>query len=62
VTKFLFNLHNTESIDVVAGSLQTSVGKVKKLMKLHKIPYIKVGHQWRLEQKSYEKFLRKLRS
>ena len=26
----------------------------------HNVPYIKVGHQWRVEQESYELFMEKL--
>ena len=55
------SLFNTHSIDEVAYSLQTSVGKVKKLMLKHNIPYLKVGHQWRFEQESYEQLLEKLK-
>ena len=57
MTKSLFSTH---SVDHIAGSLQTSVGKLKKLINKNGIPYIKVGHQWRLEQESYEHLMEKL--
>ena len=57
LTKSLFSTH---SVDNIAGSLQTSVGKVKKLINKNNIPYLKVGHQWRLEQESYEQLMEKL--
>ena len=57
LTKSLFSTH---SVDHIAGSLQTSVGKLKKLINKNGIPYIKVGHQWRLEQESYEHLMEKL--
>ena len=57
MTKYLFNTH---SIDSVAGSLQTSVGKIKKLILKHNVPYIKVGHQWRVEHGQYRLLMEKL--
>ena len=55
------SLFKTHSVDDIAISLQSSNGKIKKLLKLHDVPYIKVGHQWRVRQESYELFIDKLK-
>jgi len=47
----------TVAIEDIAGELQTSVGKVKKLCKLNNIPYMKVGHAWRFTKENYELFM-----
>jgi hypothetical protein len=50
----------TIAIEDIAGELQTSVGKLKKLCKLNHIPYMKVGHAWRFKQENYELLMESL--
>ena len=50
----------TIAIEDIAGELQTSVGKLKKLCKSNHIPYMKVGHAWRFKQENYELLMESL--
>lgn len=54
-------LVETIPIEDIAANLQINKHKVKSLVKKHSIPYIKIGHKWRVEQESYLLLLEKLR-